>query len=298
MRIAIWATGHEIADRVAWSVYRGMQHSHAANGWPKSASLLQTSDKISLKKLLEFDCHIAYGILRGAAEIFHACEQHNIPWFNLDRGYFGPGHYDGYYRISYKGTQAQYTEGDWPDSGITLKPFVRQNGPVLICPPTEYVKGFFNRIEDDAWVEAAIFECNKAGLHYKVRTKEMGATGAMEDVMASCMTYTFNCSLGWKGLIEGIPCQSDTIYSVVGSYYNTFLIDDLLSVVHTMPREPLLNFMRAHQFTLAEIEQGQAWSLIKHYVSSSVTIAEKPLPPMLQPIVSSDGLKNHFQSNS
>src|SRR4051812_36204771 len=99
MKICVWKTGHEIADTVADALAEGL------NGICFSTDSKKDCD------FSAFDAHVAYGILRGNAEVFRGCDKAGVPWFNVDRGYLNPSHYDGYYRISYRGTQASWHEG-------------------------------------------------------------------------------------------------------------------------------------------------------------------------------------------
>ena len=241
-KIAVYDTGHEIADTVAQSLLGGLPDS-----------LL-----IEAKTPLPFaDAHIAYGILRGTAEIFKLAEH----WLNVDRGYFNPGHFDGYYRISYKGTQAKYDpafsiakefEGEF-DS-------IRTDGKyIMICPPTQYVCDFFN-IDLQDWLRKAQSKVVDGWVRWKDDKFEI----PWDKLKA---VITFNSSVGWEAIRRGIPCLSNTQHSVVGSYYNTNFLDEVIEMFNTMPRKPLFDFMRSHQFTLKEIEQGQACQLINHYLS-------------------------------
>lgn len=286
MKIAIWKTGHEIADRVADSLVKGIEYGIAVR--PDNGTKY-------------YDAEIGYGILRGTAEAFKKAEISGKPWFNVDRGYFNPSHYDGYYRISYKGTQAKYDPAfNAPEYDIGLEPIRKydKSKPVLICPPTGYVMEFFDlknmqfgfeRGKHTGWTMPGNFE------NYIFRKKGDSSPIPWNDISA---VVTFNSSVGWQAIQCGIPCLSDTTHSVVGSYYSTNSLDELIDMFNSKAREPLLNFMRAHQFTLVEIEQGKAWPLINHYLCTSVTTAEKPYVAMSPPIPSVADLQKHFQSNT
>ncbi len=254
MKYIIWKTWHEIADTVA----------KAFNG--------PTFDtqQISEAAIHGADCHIGYGILRGSCDVFKAAENAGVPWFNIDRGYFKPAHYDGYYRISMRGTQQT---GFWPkpDYKRLAKlelPIKEWRGfdyskPVLVCPPTEHVQHFFK----------AAFIYPKDCI---IRLK-----GDPNPINFQDYNYvlTFNSSVGWQALQHGIPCVSDPRYSMVGSWFNNISLDDLAEKQY-LGRNDLFATMAGMQFTLSEIEQGQAWGLIQNLISLSDTIAEKPLPAM------------------
>ena len=150
MKIAVWRTGHEISDTVAKSLIS-----------LKDSSLFHTSE-LTEDIIASHDCHIGYGILRGMDSVFRMCDTLGKPWFNVDRGYFAPGHYDGYYRVSLGCTQ--YVGGNIAKviaSGVGTGRFNLQfyewkgldaNKSLLICPPTPHVCKFFG-IDESEWIK-------------------------------------------------------------------------------------------------------------------------------------------------
>jgi hypothetical protein len=238
--VKVLRTGHPIADTVA----------NALRGCP------------------DFDGVIGYGILRGNdAELKKA--KH---YFELDRGYFKPSHYDGYYRISHRGTQqtVNWLQPDYERLNALNLPIRPWRGldpskPVLVCPPTDDVAAFFGI---KPWPTP--FDRG-----YVIRKKGDPSSINFQDYN---YVLTFNSSVGWQALMAGIPCVSDATHSIVGSYFNNLALDEL-SEAQYVEREKLFATMAAHQFTLSEIEQGKAWGLIQHYLFSSAGMPEKLLPP-------------------
>lgn len=284
MKIAVWKTGHEIADTVANSLENGSKK-------PQITELTLCDTRYHVRHSYGgTDAAIGYGILRGIDDVFKDHDKQNKRWFELDRGYFNPSHYDGYYRISYKGTQAKYD----PTFPITkefdseLEPIRKddKSKSILVCPPTNAVCEFFGM---KMWYDPLL-----AGKNFIWREKGNSNSINWDDYRA---VITFNSSIGWQALQRGIPCLSNTPHSVVGSYYNTKSIDEAIEMFNTKPRKPLFDFMRSHQFTLAEIEQGKAWTLIKHYLSISDGTHGKQSVPMSAPTPSKNALKHQFQSN-
>ena len=259
MKIAVWRTGHEIADTVASALQRGLPNADIRNA----------SSPTDIQKLDVYDAHVAYGILRGCDVVFKNAARCGKPYFNLDRGYFNPNHFDGYYRISHKSTQAKWHENGpskaWQGTIEPLRPYDASK-PVLVCPLTEHVRQFFGF---DGW-----------GLNLPqdsvIRHKGDTSPLRLEDYRA---VITFNSSVGWQALQKGIPVLSDPEHSVVGSFYGARSLEELLTDKFYNPvydRKQLFDFMNAHQFTLAEIARGEAWPLIQHYLSSSDMMAGKP----------------------
>ena len=284
MRIAVWKTGHAIADTVAEALSEGLDaeinHVYQNASDPHWHVWQETNANV----------HIAYGILRGTERVFKNTDH----WFHVDRGYTNPGHYEGNYRISYKGTQAKWHEGiprkPW---GGRLEPMRRYDAskPILFCPPTDAVEEFFG-LQD--WY----LENIPIGAFIK---RQKGETRPLEEDLDRCRAViTFNSSVGWEAIRRGIPCLSDVNHSLVGSFYGETDLNKLRQKFHEAPdnRQELFDTMAAHEFTLGEIKQGKAWNLINHYLSSSATTAEKPSPLTCVPTPSKSALTSRFQSNT
>lgn len=259
MKLAIWKTGHQIADTVADALYADLmprmrgRNSDCPIYCEANICNAEFIDKYNLDY---YDAHLAYGILRGPNKVF----KESVNWFNIDRGYFNPGHFDGYYRISYKGTQCKYDAQLQKDIDFTLEPW--QSGHIiLIVPPTDAVAEFYN-VDKSKWLEDAKTQYSP----YIVKYKDDGQIIPWSDLKG---VVTFNSSIGWQALQKGIPCISDSQHSIVGSYYSQNLIDYNLENVKTIERLKLFKCMRAHQFTLAEIRRGDAWTLIEYYLKNN-----------------------------
>ncbi len=260
-KIAVWHTEHEIASTVGVKVSEALE-----------ADALIRTDQLSEENINSYDIHIGYGILRGMADVFSAADKAGKPWFNIDRGYWQPGHYNGYYRISLRGTQQTYGLKKIPadmarfnSMGLTVDDWrgLDYSKPVLICPPTEYVKGFFSDIDGDKWIQNAIKSLN--GLPYKVRTKEMSMKTAEPDMLNSNFLLTFNCSLGWKAMRAGIPCMSDLSNSTIGRYYGQKSLDELSNEQYKT-RQVLFALMANLQLTLDEMKE-HLWPLLARLLS-------------------------------
>jgi hypothetical protein len=238
----LYRTGHEINQRVCDAL---------AEGFP--GQILAT-----------------YGILRGSGE--WALRQRWLERAVLmaDRGYFRPIHYDGYYRLSFEGTQAQYQpeaavdERRWRALGLEIEPWKHNaKGHVLFCPPTKAVVEFYGIGPDDWYVYHAMraeYVANLLDSEMVVRHK--GCAVPLDEHLKGCRcVVTFNSGVGWEALRRGIPCISDVRHSTVGSFLGT-TIADLGRDLTDCDRVPLFSFMANRQFTLAEISTGIARSYI------------------------------------
>lgn len=232
----ILKTGHEIADTVAAALEEG---------------LYGTLDRI-LPSM-----PIGYGILRGTAEEFKKAKN----YIHLDRGYFKPSHYDGYYRVSLNGTQ-QTTGLDQFEDDTRFKQLdievklwrgFDKSKPVLVIPPTDVVMQFFDILTGVYLPETP----------YVIRRKGDIAIINFDDYN---YVLTFNSSVGWQALLNGIPCVSDPTHSIVGSRYHNISLDNLEEAQY-IDRHKLFAVMANLQLSLQEIRAGKICNLVERLLS-------------------------------
>lgn len=262
----ILRTGHIIADTVASALEEGLYGYNPTIG------------------------SVGYGILRGTAQSFRGCDKDKIPWFNIDRGYFKPGHYDGYYRVSMCGTQQTNLRNFEPDYarlealGISFpKPCsINSNPHTLIVPPTDAVSAFFNiKWKTPIYNDSAVI------------VREKGCLRPLQEDLNNCLrVVTFNSSIGWEALRQGIPVYSDPDHSIVGAYQKT--LDKPLHLDYK-ERIKLFAIMAGLQLTLQEIRDGKICQLLEKLMSLSDGTQENKSLPMSQPTPLLDALQ--FQQN-
>lgn len=285
MKIAVWKTGHEIADRVAGSIIQsGIDH------------VAYTA--VDNVENIDADIHIGYGILRGMDDVFRACDRLGRPWFNIDKGYWKPGHYDGYYRISLGGTQQTTFNGLEPDYAFisdnvdcVFRREMRNTGrKILVCPPTEHVAKFFG-------VDIRHWETMNAGNTSDYLFRRKGCERPLQHDLDQCSkVVTFNSSVGWEALRQGIEVVSDPIHSIVGAYQK--FIDKPLHLDFNK-RCKFFAIQASLQLTLSEMRNGLLWPLLQKLLgSTSDMIAEKQLPRTWQRIASQGELMQTPASNS
>lgn len=270
MRIAIWKTGHEIADTVADAIREGIPNAevlYTGSGY-KSA-----------------DAHIGYGILRGTADIFRRSTKDGKPWLHVDRGYFSPGHYDGYYRISLCGTQ-QTSELDLiePDYEVFERCGIKWETPTplrpdahtLIVPPTGYVADFFSECD---WLASTEYN---DGSRQIIRLKS--DIVPLAEHLTNCLrVITFNSTVALEALRRGIPVYSDPNHSLVGAFQKTL---DTPLHLDIESRAKLFAVAGRLQLTLQQMRDGELWPLLQMLLKcSSVGTDVKQSPPMSAPTV-------------
>lgn len=250
----ILKTGHIIADTVAAALEEGLYG--AFNG-------------------SSMDIPIGYGILRGTAEQFKKAKN----YLHIDRGYFKPGHYAGYYRVSLNGTQQTTGLDQFEDDarfrqlGIEVKPWrgFDRSKPVLVIPPTEYVEDFFGK-----WfLQPGTL---RGDTKYVSRDKSCKEPINFDDYSH---VITFNSSVGWQALQNGIPCVSDPTHSIVGARYHNISLDNLEEAQY-IDRHKLFAVMANLQLSLEEIRAGtKLWELLSkllNLTSLSDSTAGSPSP--------------------
>lgn len=206
------------------------------------------SDKIG--DLYDGDYAIAYGILRGADRYLRYQKSGN--YFQVDRGFWEAGHFDGNYRCSFRGTQPSWaSDSPQEDHGLELQPWKIFDGKTLICPPTPPVCEFFN-INYTVWILKAIKQSTS---RYEIRHKGYRDPLSFDGVSR---LVTFNSTVALKALQLGIPVISDPDHSSVGSFTKA------INHIDSYDREPLFRFCAAHQFKLDDKEKIE--KIISYYL--------------------------------
>ena len=128
-------TGHPINETVMQAVEMGCRARGIAYRAVNPDAVIRDTPDIA----------ISYGILRGNAEAFTHLQENGKTWFEIDRGYINPGHFDGYYRISRNNLRQKYVPllgekkkkddwGGWSTYGDAI----------LVCPPSEASEEFYS----------------------------------------------------------------------------------------------------------------------------------------------------------
>lgn len=256
---AVYKTGHEIADRVAKSV--------AISGYevrkvPNSFYDFESSD-----------CHIAYGILRGTANLFAAARAKHERFVFLDKGFFKPNHFDGYYRFGINRFQQSYAPHCLPVDRLELimgrEKVLKEQTPrgreVLVIAPTEAVCEFYNLGSTRIWLQNMLADlAERTDRPISVRFKTTCVQLDEHLANAYCVV-THSSSVAWEALRRGIPAIAQ-VGSIVHDW-NGLTIDDLEHEERISVNDnevmSLMTYMAHYQFTLDEIEQGKARHLIE-----------------------------------
>ncbi|HVY12385.1 MAG TPA: hypothetical protein VHB73_02345 [Alphaproteobacteria bacterium] len=250
-RITIWVTDRAISRRVAMALKVGLGHDAV----PAFAA------QATAEQIAQTPVHIGYGILDGMEGVARLAEDAGKNWFIVDLGYFGPGHFDGNYRIAHRGTQSRFDAKIQSAEAVDCAPWKTGGEVALLCPPTAHVCKFFS-INESEWIEEATQFAGNLGLPAKLRRK-----GDAEDLDAALdsavCVITFNSAVGWRALEKGIPAFSHVKHSTVGSWHGGA---KTLQELKQLSRESLFRFMRASQLSLLEIQHGKIYNVLARYV--------------------------------
>lgn len=256
MTIYVWHTGHPINETLSSALHAGipgsiLKHTEFASNY------INSNNK---------NICVGYGILRGTGDVFRHNAFCGVDYYEVDRGYINPGHFNGYYRISKNDIQASYIDKDLSRDRVSKLKFVRGNwfnprGQIIVCPPTEYIE-HYSKLSPNAWTEEAIKMLSHYNIPFKLRNK--GDTSPLESDLNGCRgVLTYNSNVAVDASIKGVPVVA-TYGIVKGWSKNTFqkFVDSSMLVPTDEEIDKLLRFISYNQFTLEEIRNGTAWRLL------------------------------------
>jgi len=256
----VWHTGHQINETVSMALHAGIPQNILKHTEWASNYISSTNKYVA----------VGYGILRGTGDIFNHNAKNGIDYYEVDRGYINPNHFDGYYRISKNGLQAKYSNkfkhpGDRMERlkfTISDKSSHNPKGHILICPPTEYIETYLGS-KPGKWTEDTANQLSKLNRPVKIRQKT--DTTALElDLDGAYCVVTFNSNVAVDASLRRVPVIA-TSYSVAYGWSGND-IQSLLAGVIQVPSlhqvEKLIKFISYNQFTLEEIRNGTAWRLL------------------------------------
>lgn len=152
-----------------------------------------------------------YGILRGTGPLLRQAQREQREWIYLDNGYFRPGHYDGFFRVTRNAYQ--YIDSGPPDHdrlrrlGIEIKPWRLSGRHVLVCPPSSVSAEHLglNRAE---WLTSVTqILARRTDREIRIRLKPIGGTAVplAADLKDCHAVVTFNSNVAVEALIAGVP---------------------------------------------------------------------------------------------
>lgn len=206
---------------------------------------------------------IVYGILRGTGDVIRRCAQAGIDWWHIDLGYWGRGHYDGYYRLSRNGMQhpPQITATEARISIPVYAPWGFGTGPIVVCPPTalQAIEHPLERLDVNEWTDTILRALAKAAIDRPVivRTKNERAEYLPRDAWC-VIAHSSNILI--DALTHGIPAigLGAGIVRDLGPVFADIVDAGRLRSIN---RTRFFSILSNAQFTLEEFRQGVPWRL-------------------------------------
>lgn len=235
MRFSVYETDHELSRVISRAAAEGCggQIVPAGNFYDGTA--------------------VVYGILRGCGAVIRKCQWVRRDFYHIDLGYFGRGHFGGYYRVTRNGFQ--YTgngaadPGRFERLGVEIEPW-REGRHVLVCPLSRNF-GEFEGIDSRAWTQTVLSEIPKY-TDRPVQVKPKGE-GSLKDSLKDChLLVTYNSNAAIDALRLGVPV------CVLGPSAAAPLSTPLDQIEDPVRgnRESLFARLANHQWTLDEIKEG------------------------------------------
>ncbi len=220
-----------------------------------------------VKDFKEFDKTIAtYGVLRGTYEIIKKVKN----FFYIDHGYFNQSkrkfqnnrtnvvNLDGYFRIVYNNL-IHNGEGNFPDDRLKKLNlnFIEQTKTgdiIILSEPSETMKKIYNAHN---WVDETInlvkqFSDRKIVIHNKF-SKE-----PLDELLKQAWSFvSLQSTAGFNAMVNGVPA-----YFTDSSLKN---INKIEEIENPRINYKIFNNLAYGQWTLREIETGEAWENISNY---------------------------------
>lgn len=200
---------------------------------------------------------IVYGILRGCGNIIRRCHLSGIDWWHIDLGYFGRGHYEGYYRLSHNAMQTEWRRYTSERTNIPDIEDWREGGDhILLCPPTSSFSFFhpIERLSEEEWVDA-VSSAIKRRTDRPIVVRNKGDDGEIGNPWC-VVVHSSNIAI--DSLIKGIPAIA-LGESVVQEWGPSILDISDYDELRSHDRKALLRCLSWHQFTLDEFRRGVPW---------------------------------------
>lgn len=202
---------------------------------------------------------MVYGVLRGCGDIIHQCRWVGRDFYHMDNGYFGRGHYEGYYRITKNGIQyTKIDENATPERfepfGIKLSVWKKGGRHILVTPITQGMATFWMPgVKADVWMNTVVEEISRH-TDRPIVIKQKGNGTIDESLKDAWCLVTHSSISALDALRCGIPVVS------LGESCAAPLSTPLERIESPCygSREPLFWTLANHQWTLNEIRRGDA----------------------------------------
>jgi len=218
---------------------------------------------------------VIFGILRGVGEIIKRCEDLKHTYYHFDHAYYfkeqkheiNPIFNEKIYRITKNSLMLNYIDNIDEIDGdriqkfkkyIDIKPWKKSGDYVLVLPPSEHVKKWYNTPN---WEQETIEKLKQYTKREIIIKNKNDQESYMDMLSGAWAVVTCQSTAAVDVLIEGVPsfCNDMSMAKPV-SHIDLSLIE---TPFYPNNREEWLDSLLANQYLMSEIENGFAWNRLR-----------------------------------
>lgn len=218
---------------------------------------------------------VIFGILRGIGEIIKRCEDLKHTYYHFDHAYYfkeqkheiNPIFNEKIYRITKNSLMLNYIDNIDEIDGdriqkfkkyINIKPWKKSGDYILILPPSEHVKKWYNTPN---WEQETIEKLKKYTKREIIIKNKNDQVSYMNMLSGAWAVVTCQSTAAVDVLIEGVPsfCNDMSMAKPV-SHTDLSLIE---TPFYPDNREEWIDSLLANQYLMSEIENGFAWNRLR-----------------------------------
>jgi hypothetical protein len=241
-----------------------MREHYAKTNWPSYATEDLTKREV-----------VVFGILRGTGEIIKECDKIKHTYYHFDHAYLfkeqkheiNPIFNEKIYRITKNGLMLNYIDTiNQIDKEriqkfkkyINIKPWKKTGDYVLVLPPSEHVKKWYN-IPD--WEKETVEKLKQHTKREIIIKNKNDQESYMKILSNAWAVVTCQSTAAIDVLLEGVPsfCNDMSMAKPV-SHTDLSLIE---TPFYADNREQWIDSLLANQYLLSEIESGFAWNRLR-----------------------------------
>ena len=227
--------------------------------------------------------HITWGLLRGSDFLLKKCINNKCNFLYIDHAYFNPGHKkpNPNYRLilnNFNATEIiNRPENRLLPHNIEIKPWNKNGNHILICPPTETSKYFFNCHK---WLENTLTELKKYtdrpiiirlkpnetpvrlinNCLYPIKNKKSTTEIPLSEHLTNChAVITYNSNISLDAILAGIPI---VVPNLNAAYPLSTQLQKIETPEYPENRYEWLKHLAYNQFTMEEIKSGCIWNIL------------------------------------
>lgn len=220
---------------------------------------------LRLPAKLQLGAMFTYGNLRGLKPVLDQAILDGRDWYYADNGYFRPGHYDGYYRVTKNAYQhdgaGSATPARWERLGKPLLPWKKGGSFVMVCPPGDAYARLRN-FDNARWLKETLTAL-QANTDRRIEVRVKPAKGkpdaplwaGLKDCHA-LVTHSSNSAV--EALLFGVP-----VFCTAHCAASRMACNDIAGIetpLYRDGREQWAWNLAAAQWTLDEMKAGTAKS--------------------------------------